>query len=206
MTVELDEAPRPVVVHFAAAHLTNPAAAMGAADGRGAAQSGRDNRTVGSQFQQRHNYLLSLRLEQASLIKFGIRIMHVRTFLMTGGVAIAVGGLLQSAEALAQANVVVMDCSRSDATMTITIDLTARTFSDESSSPNPGGSPDPIVDVARGKITEITDQTVTWTAVPGMGGAKRSYTASLNRYTGIVTYSGLGRNGSIPCRRQQRQF
>jgi hypothetical protein len=84
----------------------------------------------------------------------------------------------------------------------ISLDLTAKTVSVTSVTPNPGGAPDPIVGSYQGRITLVTDEKVIWTT-----GAQGEQTEELNRYTGnLTTTSPMGSGGPFPCQRQQKQF
>jgi len=84
-------------------------------------------------------------------------------------------------------------------------DLAAQTVSDTVVVPNPGGSPDPIISRFQGRVTQVTDEQMTFEfRIRGTF----NYDAVLDRYTGGLRTTSLdsGLSALASCQRQQKQF
>ncbi len=99
----------------------------------------------------------------------------------------------------------------------VTLDLVAKTATYQSSTPNPGGFPDPIAFKMQGPITEVSDRQFRWiyTSVSAVSGFNPSFgdgTFTLDRYTGNITEDrgsspgNMFLSGTAQCHRQQKQF
>jgi hypothetical protein len=94
---------------------------------------------------------------------------------------------------------IVLSCTFPQGSRVVSLDLAAKTMSMTSTMRNPGGSPDPAINIDEGRITQVTEEQVVWTA----GGEQDT----LNRYTGsLMVQNQGGTGGPIPCQRQQKQF
>lgn len=127
--------------------------------------------------------------------------------------AIALCGLLAPAKSYAQTDqTMVLVCSNEYPGHEIfTLDLTAKTVSEEEITPNPGGSPDPVDWTFQGTINEITDSEIVMVITANQ------VQISLNRYTGNMSWQFLNAAEEAAalrvhaatgasCHKQQKQF
>jgi hypothetical protein len=117
--------------------------------------------------------------------------------------------LLAASKSSAQSDqVIVMTCSQGGGgRAVVTLDLNAKTASEEWTFPNPGGSPDPIhQSQPNGTVTRIGDNEIDF--ISGQGTHGNEATNTLNRYTGDDTYTFADGRSTITmqCQRQQKQF
>lgn len=118
----------------------------------------------------------------------------------------ALVALLACADAKAQSGQpVVMECTSGNyATRSIvTLDLTNRTAAEEIIVPNPGGTPDPIVqNFPKGTVTQIGTDQIDFVIVQGT----ENETNTLNRYTGYRSVTNPRATTEWHCVKQQKQF
>ena len=92
-------------------------------------------------------------------------------------------------------------------TSDLAIDLGARTVSNTNSTPNPGGSPNPIVGHFQGRVTQATDEEIRMDFPRGpndLAYLEGEYV--LNRYTGDLKVTRGSQSSVSSCQRQQKQF
>ena len=137
-------------------------------------------------------------------------------------VGLTSGLLTGMTTALGQAEqIIVLDClppgHAGDVMNVVTLDLASKIVTYKTSTPNPGGSPDPIAYKMQGPLTDVSDRQFRWTytslsAVPGFNPSFGNGIFTLDRYTGIMTEdrgSDPGNtyiSGPVQCHRQQKQF
>jgi len=101
-----------------------------------------------------------------------------------------------------------LNCSTGRTEVTLVLDLAAKTVSEEQSTPDPGAA-GPFLWHIQGVITEITDGRISWTMTTqtsnrGQVNHDPIY-SSLNRYTGMLTWTNTNTNmsGGEQCQKQQ---
>jgi hypothetical protein len=116
------------------------------------------------------------------------------------------------APSLAQADQkLVVRCSNTNNWGTFTsdmvIDLAAQTVSNTTSTPNPGGSPNPIIGHFQGRVTQATDRNIRMDFPRGPTDlAYLDGEFVLDRYTGDLTVTKGSLSSVSSCQRQQKQF
>lgn len=141
------------------------------------------------------------------MAEFRLCVLHRTRALCTVVVACALLAPMQSRAQTGQ--VIVMSCTSDrfpgGEPINYTLDLALKTVTIKSITPNPGGSPDPLVSVANATITQISDQEIAWLSV--QSDPSLNTTSVLNRYTGkLISTAANGSGNEYSCQRQQKQF
>jgi uncharacterized protein len=103
---------------------------------------------------------------------------------------------------------IVLNCSVGRTEVTLVLDLAAKTIIEDQSTPDPGAT-GPYRWHIEGTITEVTDGHISWTMTTqtsSKGQVLHDPTySSLNRYTGLLSWTNTDTNtsGTTQCQRQQ---